>query len=84
MGISKEKDIPGICYELAPLADAVILTKSKVKRAEEPDFIAKFIKGKKAIVTGSVGEAMEKARAMAGAEDMILVTGSFFVIAEAK
>ncbi|MGB2706060.1 MAG: folylpolyglutamate synthase/dihydrofolate synthase family protein [Candidatus Omnitrophota bacterium] len=83
LGILKEKDIRGVCEELAPLADSVILTKAKIERAEEPRSIARFTKAKFVTLTDSVGEAMEKAQVSAGPEDMILVAGSFFVAGEA-
>ena len=84
LGISRDKDIKGLCEELVPLADLVILTKAKADRAEEPRSIKKFITDKKVILTDSVREALRRARAAADANDMILVTGSFFVIGEAK
>jgi dihydrofolate synthase/folylpolyglutamate synthase len=84
LGISKAKDIQGVCEELAPLADTVILTKANIERREEPDAIAGFIKEKNLISTDSVEEALRKARSLAKAQDMILVTGSFFVLGEVK
>ncbi len=83
LGISKEKDIKGVCEELAPLADHVILTKAMIERAEEPRSIARFVAGKNVILTNSVSEAMEKARSLAGEGDMILIAGSFYVAGEA-
>ena len=82
LGISKNKDIKGICDELAPLADCVILTKAKIERAEDPRVIKQFIKN--ALITNSVKEAMNKARKAAADEDMILVTGSLYVAGELK
>jgi dihydrofolate synthase/folylpolyglutamate synthase len=83
LGISKDKDIKGICEELIPLAEAVILTKAASGRGADPGVIEKFIKDKKTIPAASVMEAMHKARRIAAEDDMILVTGSFFVIGEA-
>ena len=84
LGISKDKDMKGIAGELAPLADIIILTKAKIARAEDPHVIKALIKNKNAIVTHFVSNAVKKAEALAGSEDLILVTGSFFVIGEAK
>ncbi len=83
LGVSKKKDIKGIMEELSFLSDVLILTKANIERAEEPRAIARFIKKKDAILTDSVTEALRRARALASAEDMILVTGSFFVLGEA-
>ncbi|MEE9500415.1 MAG: cyanophycin synthetase, partial [Candidatus Omnitrophota bacterium] len=84
LGVSKKKDIKGIIEELSSLSDALILTKANIERAEEPRAIARFIKEKDVILTDSVTEALRRARALASAEDMILVAGSFFVIGEVK
>ncbi|MFH1380655.1 MAG: folylpolyglutamate synthase/dihydrofolate synthase family protein [Candidatus Omnitrophota bacterium] len=82
LGISKNKDTKGICGELAPIADRIILTKSKNKRALDPEGIKKFIKNKNIILTNSVKEAMAKASERADPNDLIVVTGSLFVIGE--
>ncbi|MBL7157454.1 MAG: bifunctional folylpolyglutamate synthase/dihydrofolate synthase [Candidatus Omnitrophica bacterium] len=84
LGISKEKDIKGVCEELSGLADTIILTKAKIERGEEPRLIKKFIKREKIILTKSVKEALDKASTLVGAKDIILVAGSFFVVGEAK
>jgi len=82
LGISKGKDIKGVCEELLPPADHIILTKAITERAEEPRSIARFAEGKDVILTNSVEEAMERARSLAGENDMILATGSFYVAGE--
>ncbi|UCD54751.1 MAG: bifunctional folylpolyglutamate synthase/dihydrofolate synthase [Candidatus Omnitrophota bacterium] len=84
LGASKKKDIKGIVEELSSLSDMLILTKANIERREEPRVIAGFIKEKDVILTDSVTEALRRARALASVEDMILITGSFFVIGEAK
>jgi dihydrofolate synthase/folylpolyglutamate synthase len=85
LGISSDKDIPGVLAELVPISDTVILTKAAIKeRAAEPQEIKKYIKGKKPVITESVEEALEKARYIAGKGDMILVTGSLFVVGQAR
>ncbi len=80
LGISNDKDIKGICEELGPVSDKVILTRAKLPRAEEPEAIKKFFSEAK--TTGSVREAMDLAERIAGPKDLILVTGSFFVLGE--
>jgi len=84
LGVSRDKDIQGICRELAPLADKIVLTKSKVERAEDPEFIRQFIDHDKVIVEKSLKSALKIAESSTRPQDMILVTGSFFVIGEAK
>jgi dihydrofolate synthase/folylpolyglutamate synthase len=87
LGVSKDKDIKGILEELTPIADKVILTKSKIKsRAAEPSMIKELIpsSAKSVYMTDTVDGAMEKAKSFAGVDDLILVTGSLFVVGEAK
>ncbi len=82
LGVSKKKDTSGICRELVPLADEIILTRAKTDRALQPVLIKKFIKNKGTIITGSVPEAMEKAIKLANFDDLIVVTGSLYIIGE--
>ena len=82
LGISKDKDIKGICSELNDLAYEIILTKSNNPRATEPEILAKYFKGKKTYITNNIKEAKTKALSIARKEDLILVTGSLFVVGE--
>ncbi|HPM43657.1 MAG TPA: cyanophycin synthetase, partial [Candidatus Omnitrophota bacterium] len=86
LGVSKDKDIKGILEELLPLSDEVLLTKANIPdRAMEPARIREFMGSKVlAVDTGSVSEAVARALDMAREEDMILVTGSLFVVGEAR
>lgn len=84
LGISKDKDINGICAMLKGLADTVILTKADSPRATEPAVLAKCFLGKKTRITVAVKEAVALARDKAGGQDLILVTGSLFVVGEAR
>jgi len=81
LGISKDKDKKAICEELAPISDSIILTKAKSPRAEEPIAIKKYFK-KDAQCTLGVEEAMQVAEGIAKGSDLILVTGSLFVVGE--
>ena len=87
LGVSKDKDIKGILEELLPIADSVILTKSKIaERALEPSMIKEYIKGyaKDIILTQNVNEALEISRSKTASGDLILITGSLFIVGEAR
>ena len=84
LGLSKDKDIKGVCEKLVPFADEVILTKAQAERAADPLIIRGFLQGKSAAVTRDTMEALGAALSKAGKSDMILATGSFFVIAEIR
>ncbi|MGD0336257.1 MAG: folylpolyglutamate synthase/dihydrofolate synthase family protein [Candidatus Omnitrophota bacterium] len=81
-GISQDKDIRGVCGELKGLADEVILTKADNPRAANPNMLAAYFKDKPIYTSHGVKDAKEKAAAAATKDDLILVTGSLFVVGE--
>ncbi|MCX5679660.1 MAG: bifunctional folylpolyglutamate synthase/dihydrofolate synthase [Candidatus Omnitrophica bacterium] len=86
LGVSKDKDIEGLLEELMPISDSVVVTKSKiVERAADPEGIKAMIgRSKKIVMTSCVDEAMDTALSQAGTHDLVLVTGSLFVVGEAR
>ncbi len=82
LGTSNDKDIKGIAQELRDLADNVILTKSHNPRAAKPVILARYFGGKEKYITKSIREAKILAKKLAKKEDLILVTGSLFVVGE--
>jgi len=81
LGISQDKDIPAICRILGPLADEIILTRARTWRAADPKSLSFYFK-RKLYLTQSVKEAKLLAEKIAHREDLILVTGSLFVVGE--
>ena len=81
LGISLDKDIFGICKVLEGLADKVILTQAKTKRAAPVAKIAKCFKTQP-YLTHNIKAAQILARTLAKEDDLILVTGSLFVVGE--
>ncbi|MBU4419061.1 MAG: bifunctional folylpolyglutamate synthase/dihydrofolate synthase [Candidatus Omnitrophica bacterium] len=81
LGISEDKDIAGICRTLNPLADEIILTRAATSRAADPARLARYFK-RKLYLTPGVKEAKLLAKSLAGKKDLILVTGSLFVVGE--
>ena len=82
LGISNDKDLKGICDELRPLADEVVLTRANNPRATKPQVLAQYFKGKPVYITQSVKEAKDSAKRLAKKEDLVLVTGSLFVVGD--
>jgi dihydrofolate synthase/folylpolyglutamate synthase len=81
-----DKDYRQMLKKIAPLAYKIILTKLKTTRAELPDNMLKILEkiGYKAIVTENVGQAIQKAQALAEKRDLICATGSFYLAGEVK
>ncbi len=87
LGVSSDKDIQGILKILLVLAKKVIFTKSSNPRARPADNIRRrSLKIKKMDIqtTQSIPEALELARRQAKKTDVIIVTGSLFVVGEAR
>ena len=87
LGVSNDKDIKGIAGQLRHLAHTVILTRANHPRAANPKGLKKYFLAKSdggAYITNSVKEAKRLALSLANKEDLILVTGSLFVVGEFK
>jgi len=85
LGISQDKDIKGICQELESISKAIILTKADHPRATEPEKILCFFgKDREIKKTSSVKEAMELSKSISQKTDIILATGSLFVVGETR
>jgi len=86
LGISRDKDLDGMLAELAPLQPRLIATASHNPRAAEPARIieAAASLGMAAEDGGDVDTALARARAEAAPDDLIVVTGSLYAVAEAR
>lgn len=86
-GCNADKDIPGMLTELQYGADKVIFTRSSSMKAVSPQDLADAytdICGKMCQTASNLGEALQLARSAVGREDLILITGSFYLIGQAK
>jgi dihydrofolate synthase/folylpolyglutamate synthase len=84
-GTSCDKDIPGIINELVALSPQVIVTQTAHSRAAPLSTLAaEFSKrGIEPEMRETISEAISRALSLAGRDDIICVTGSLFVVAEA-
>ena len=85
-GVSADKDIAGMMAELLPLADEVIFTRASNPRAASPEEMLGKAEalGFKGRAVEPVRKAVEEALKEAGPGDLICVTGSLFLVADAK
>lgn len=85
IGLSSDKALSDIVAELAPVFQKVVITRSTHPRAMATTAIAaEFRKyGIEAEQTNDISIAMPMALKLAGAKDMVCVTGSLFVVAGA-
>jgi dihydrofolate synthase/folylpolyglutamate synthase len=86
-GCNCDKDIDGMLRQLQYGADKVIFTKSCSPKAMSPDILGDMfaiITDKMYQVSQSLEEALFIAKSAIGQEDLICITGSFYLIGEAK
>ena len=86
-GCCEDKDVDGMLRELQYGADKVVFTRVNSPRAMFPDDLAARyteICGKMCQTAMTLGEALRIARPAVGNEDLICVTGSFYLVGEAK
>ncbi len=86
-GCNCDKDITGMLTQLQYGADKVIFTRSNSPKAVSPIELADQyteICGKMCQSASSIGQAFKLASSAIGREDLICVTGSFYLIGQAK
>jgi dihydrofolate synthase/folylpolyglutamate synthase len=85
LGISRDKDVRAVGAALCPLADLTVFTASKLPRATPPAELRRALRDlcAKPMVAADVATALAIAREQAHADDLILVTGSLYVVGEA-
>jgi dihydrofolate synthase / folylpolyglutamate synthase len=85
-GASEDKDIQGMFIELMPLVKEMLFVKSFHPRAIEPTKLVDMVQpfGHPYQIIEQIPEALEKATKIADDNLVVLVTGSIFVVAEAR
>lgn len=87
VGVNNDKNINAIWRELRPLSKTVISTRSQSLRAMDPKQIAdavSFQSDPLSASTNSVPEAIKLAFESAEPDDIVCITGSLYVVAEAR
>jgi dihydrofolate synthase/folylpolyglutamate synthase len=87
IGLSEDKDISGVLREIASTADDLILTRTGNPREAAPEQMAVMIKRfyhKKTIAIEDIDEALKEAKRIAKKDDLICITGSFFLAGKIK
>ena len=86
LGCNRDKDVRGIAFKLARLAQLIICTRFENPRAMDPFVMIQEVGflGPAAVAEESVADALDTALSHAEAEDLVVVTGSLYVVAEAR
>ena len=86
VGVLAEKDLDGMAARLAADASAVVVTAAEHPRSRPAQEVAEAFTSRipEIVVEPRVATALETARSLAGANDLVCVLGSIFVAAEAR
>jgi dihydrofolate synthase / folylpolyglutamate synthase len=86
IGIMQDKDIPAILAPIVPLADRIFLTRAEYDRSAEPERLRSLLtrKREKSRIMATLPQAIDQALIEATEEDLVLITGSLFVVGEAR
>ncbi len=82
-GVSSDKDYKSMVKDLMPMADKIILTRARTQRALDPETIALNVKDG-FFVDQDAKEAYEYARSLVSKNDLILITGSIYLVGDVK
>jgi dihydrofolate synthase/folylpolyglutamate synthase len=86
-GCCSDKDVTGMLEKITGGADKVIFTKvDNIRTADPHELAAQYTElyGKMAQVAGSLEEALAIANRAVSKEDLVGITGSFYLVGEAK
>lgn len=86
-GCCNDKDIAGMLGKLVAGADKIIFTRvDSIRSAEPRELAAQYVErfGKMAQVTETLPEALQVAKRAATGDDLICITGSFYLVGQAK
>ena len=87
LGIMGDKDIDAMIEELAPIASGFVVTAARSERATPPLELAKRVEAVvdvPVLVAEEADYAVDMARAEAGADGHVLVTGSLYLVGEVR
>lgn len=85
-GASQDKDIKNMIKILIPITDKIIFTKAGHPRALSPDILKKMasqVCNIQSMAINNVTRAIEVAKMLAKKDDIILITGSFYLVGDA-
>jgi dihydrofolate synthase/folylpolyglutamate synthase len=87
VGVFEDKDVDSVLRSLVPLASVVYACRSSSPRAASPDRVAasaRALGAQEVEEYATVESAVAVARARSSEHDLILVTGSFYTVADAR
>ncbi len=86
IGMMRDKAIEQTFKYMIPQSDIVFLTRAEYDRSADPETLRPFVEGKSlpCRISKDIPTAIQRARQEADPEDLILITGSLFIVGEAR
>lgn len=86
IGILADKDVDDMVSEMAPVGDTVIVTTPNIHRAMKAEELGEKFREHKddVIVEGDIEKAIDKAFELAGEKDLIVFSGSLYLIGDVR
>jgi dihydrofolate synthase/folylpolyglutamate synthase len=86
IGVTADKDLRGMGFQLARFQELIVCTRFRNPRSMDPYAMIQEIGflGPAAVAEESAGDAIETALSYAGPDDLICITGSLYLVAEAR
>ncbi len=88
LGILSDKAVGHILAEILPLADEIILTAPNSPRAADPralqELVAELAPALPCMISREIPAAVDLALSRAGAEDLVLIAGSLYLVSDAR
>ena len=86
LGLMQDKNIDEVIKILSHLGDKFFLVSVNPPRGESPEKLAEILKAqnKQSQTFGTVSEALQAVKQFANQDDLVCITGSIFLVAEAK
>jgi dihydrofolate synthase/folylpolyglutamate synthase len=86
LGVTADKDARAMGFKLASMAELIVCTRFQNPRAMDPFQLVQEVGflGAPAVAEESVGDAIDTALGHASPEDLLCITGSLYLVAEAR
>lgn len=84
LGILRDKDVSGIIRALIRTTDTVVTVQPLSYRAATPEEIAREIEAQHVEAAASIEDGIDRAKQLAGADGIVCVAGSLYLIGEAR
>lgn len=86
LGMLADKEREKVAAEIAPLVERIVVTKPNSPRAGQWEQVAEFVRPyvREVVVEENIFRAVDQALEMTGEEEMLLITGSIYMVSEAR